>query len=420
MLLLPPIVTPDSTVRYERVARNLLEGHGFSWALTEPYEPDRLNQPGYPVFVAAIYFIAGEQRTTVVFVQILLELITVLMILRIARRADLSPLARAIVAAIALLCPILPVLTRAIWTETLATTALTATTLACVAASGGTVLAPWILAGVGIGISLLIRPDMTITVALLGMTLVRITAQRAFIRCFVVAAISCVVVLAPWTIHNYMRFGSPNPLGASTDYLSRPYLSWLGTWVDDVSQMAPYLWHGLEPTSPSTYPADKVIDAEERARAEAALAEARAAHSFRTPAARKTFEELTAKARHDRPFRTFVVIPARRLISTWLNLVAAYTSSLWVRAGWILFLLCAMAGALWGLRNRPRITALLLAIVAGRSTLPLIFGIGVEPRYLAEALPEVFIFFGFLFQAMVAKATPSMRSNDTTATGGAV
>src|SRR5258707_1185660 len=76
LVLQPPLVTPDSLTRYEPIARNLAAGHGFSRAAAPPYAPDGFNQPGYPLFLAAIYLAAGEDRRAVVLAQFGLELLT--------------------------------------------------------------------------------------------------------------------------------------------------------------------------------------------------------------------------------------------------------------------------------------------------------------------------------------------------------
>jgi len=130
MLTLPPIVTPDSFARYEPLGHNLAAGHGYSTALAPPYAPDATTQPGYPLFLAGAYLVAGESRRTVVVAQMLVELLVLICIWRLARLIDFPPAAQAAVMTMALLCPVLPVLARAIWSEAVATVMLTATCLA--------------------------------------------------------------------------------------------------------------------------------------------------------------------------------------------------------------------------------------------------------------------------------------------------
>ncbi|HEX9443047.1 MAG TPA: glycosyltransferase family 39 protein [Candidatus Binatia bacterium] len=397
LVLQPPLVTPDSLTRYEPIARNLAAGHGFSRAAAPPYAPDGFNQPGYPLFLAAIYLAAGEDRRAVVLAQFGLELLTVFLILQLARRAGLKPPARAAVGALALLCPVLPMIARAIWTESLATTALTAAVLAWVVAFGGGGRASWTLAGACSAACLLIRSDMAPVVVLLVVLAAALSLSRSCFGRFTLAVVALAVVLAPWIARNAVELGGLRPL-SNPRLLTGSYTTWLDTWVDDLSQLEPYWWHVVETAPPAAFPPDKVIDPGERARAEAALAQARAAHTLGVDPVPQIFAELTAKARRERPFRTFVLVPFRRVVSTWTN-VAGYAQNPWARAAWISFLLSALAGACWGLRHKTDITLLLLATILGRSLLPLRFGIGVEPRYVVEALPAAFLFAGFLLQA---------------------
>jgi hypothetical protein len=238
--------------------------------------------------------------------------------------------------------------------------------------------------------------------------------RRARVRQWALAGVVCVATLSPWMARNYAEFGRLQPLGDSSRLLEGAYISWLDTWVDDVSQLAPYWWYVREPASPSTFPSDKVIDPGERTKAEQALAQARKFQTFDAEGVPQTFFELAAKARRDRPFRTFVAVPARRLVSTWRN-VAVYAHSFWIRSLWDLLLLVALAGACWGLRHRTDVTLLLLATVAGRSVLPLKFGIGVEPRYVVEALPAIFLFIGFVVQAAEQSLGARQNNRETAA-----
>ncbi len=396
----PPIVTPDSEGRYEPLAHNLAAGHGFSTASAPPYAPDRLSQPGYPVFLAAIELVAGTDRRAVVVAQLVVELGGVLCLVLIARRAGLAPPAQLATAALALLCPVLPTLARALWSETLATTALTATCLAwvvCLREPARRV--PWLLAGAGAAACILTRADLLPAVGL-ALTVVVVRARRrGALRGLALFAVAPVLLVGAWMARNQAELGAPQPLGGYAGQVESPYVAWLGTWVDDLRFMAPYHWYVRQPSSPVGFPSDRVLDADERARADAALGEARRAGSFDVPAVRATFTELTAEARRKRPLRTFVLVPLRRVASTWYNLAAAYSRSPWVRGAWLGFLGIALAGAAWARKRRTDLVLLFGAVVVGRSVLPFAIGIGVEPRYVAEALPACFLFASLLIDA---------------------
>jgi 4-amino-4-deoxy-L-arabinose transferase-like glycosyltransferase len=72
---------------YDLLARNLLAGHGFSLQDAPPYQPDGLRTPLYPLFVAAVYALAGPQPAAVAVVQALLDSLTTLLVAAIAARS---------------------------------------------------------------------------------------------------------------------------------------------------------------------------------------------------------------------------------------------------------------------------------------------------------------------------------------------
>src|SRR5262249_31896843 len=162
-----------------------------------PYAPDRLNLPGYPLFLAGIELVAGTDRRAVVVVQLAVELLGVWCLVLVARRAGLSPPTVLAVAALALLCPVLPTVARALWSETLATAALTATCLAWLTALGAPERrAPWLLAGAGSALCVLTRADLVVAVGLLVVVVAVLALRRglgAGLRGLALAAVAPVL-----------------------------------------------------------------------------------------------------------------------------------------------------------------------------------------------------------------------------------
>jgi hypothetical protein len=72
---------------------------------------------------------------------------------------------------------------------------------------------------------------------------------------------------------------------------------------------------------------------------------------------------------------------------------------------WRCVLVLAVLGLGWSLWRRPRAFSILVALIAGRSLLPMVSGIGTEPRYLLEALPVCLILCGLGLQAVFILAT---------------
>lgn len=90
---IPVFMDPSRTMActdartYDSIARNLLEGNGFSMNIAPPYESETTVTPGYPFFVAGIYAISGGSRIAVVLIQLLLNLALFAMLYRfIAKR----------------------------------------------------------------------------------------------------------------------------------------------------------------------------------------------------------------------------------------------------------------------------------------------------------------------------------------------
>jgi hypothetical protein len=73
---------PERAIRrdsedYIQVARNFLAGHGFSRQVAPPYFPSATRTPIFPVFIAFIYQVFGNNNLALVLAQILISLSTV-------------------------------------------------------------------------------------------------------------------------------------------------------------------------------------------------------------------------------------------------------------------------------------------------------------------------------------------------------
>jgi 4-amino-4-deoxy-L-arabinose transferase-like glycosyltransferase len=98
----PPLAKDDSV--YDALGWNLLNGNGFSGSPAPPYEPLAYRTPGYPVFLAVTYAVAGHRTDAVRVLQILLSLATLVFVALLARR--LMSRGAALVATLAYaLCP---------------------------------------------------------------------------------------------------------------------------------------------------------------------------------------------------------------------------------------------------------------------------------------------------------------------------
>lgn len=95
------LYAPDS-LDYQRLAVNLIEGHGFSRDSSAPYRPDILRTPAYPAFLAVLYRFGGPHPALGVFVGVLLSGASIFLAKRAvqtwAPRARIGPVAGAFVA----------------------------------------------------------------------------------------------------------------------------------------------------------------------------------------------------------------------------------------------------------------------------------------------------------------------------------
>jgi MYXO-CTERM domain-containing protein len=381
--VLEPTATVDSEKRYEPLARNLAAGNGFSKSLTPPYVPNGFDQPGYPLFLAAF----GGSRRAVVVAQVLLELVTVLLVARSARLAPLGRAGADAAVGIALLAPMLPILASHIWTETLATTLATASAWAWLAAVRDGRRRFYLAAGAASGAGLLVRADLAPAVALVGLAGACLSWRRP--GRIALAAAAGAALLGMWTVRNQITLGHPSPLGAATGQVSDPYVEWLGTWAVR-QQDETMAWHNRER---AVFSPDEIGDREDCARAQAALGE---------PDADRVFAELTAKARRERPFRTFVEVPLRRLANVWVHVSVDFGGTA-TSLVWPAVLALALVGMITGIRRRRDATLLFSAVVVGRSFLPLTIGIACESRYVAEALPACYLLAGLGVEAWLGR-----------------
>ncbi len=403
---LPPIVTPDSTGRYESLGRNLAEGNGFTMSSAPPYRPDALNQPLYPALLAGLQLVAGGDRSVVVVAQLLIELLTVLLVAALATRARITPLGRTAVIVAALLCPIMPTVARAIWSETLATALIVLTVFFALRAVRAGRALDFALAGLAAALGLLTRADMApalVLVAIVGGVALWRYRPPGALRGVALVLVAAAIPMGLWMARNQADFGKLQPLGGYVGQLENTYQRWLGTWLDDLDDMAPYWWYVGTRGYPTTFP-EKVVDPVERERANGFLALGKA--GLGSPEAKAAFAELAARASDERPLRTHLWVPAKRLVNLWLNMTSYMPRSPLrsvATAGWVVFLALSLAGLVWGAWKRDALAFFMLAIVAGRSVLPLFIGIACEPRYVVEALPACFIGFGYFVTFVVSR-----------------
>lgn len=389
------VMTNDSLERYEPIANNLVAGRGFSKALEPPYVADGFEQPAYPYFVATIYWLTAGSRKAVVIVQVLLELATVFLVFQIGRLLGLSRRAQILAPALAALSPFLPLFSRNILTEVLATFFITLTCYLALLGMKKKSLAVWMSAAVAGGLSLLTRPDLIVAVLLLPLAVALLGQgwnwQQKVYRIALFALI-VFAVLTPWTIRNYLTFQTFSPLGQAAKQTKQEYARWLNTWLDDPRYIETYWWHAIDKNYSAEFNVPHLSE-EESKRAAIALAMAKEQGHFDGQPAQE-FAALVEQAQQQRPFQIYVAVPLQRTAKT-LFFLPAYIKSRGLKAAaylfWSALLLGAALGMFDALRKKKLLVLTLCALLFGRLILPMVSALAVEPRYMLETLPALFI-----------------------------
>jgi hypothetical protein len=263
-----PNDTPDDGRVYAQIARNVLEHHVYSHEEQAPFVPSLIRLPGYPLFLSAIYSIAGHTNNTAVrIVQAIIDTATCILVALVAFQwtADEKRKRIASIAAftLAALCPFTTIYVATILTEVptsfLAVLLCLLATIAFKSSSRRRSLILWLLAGLTAGLAVFFRPDSGLFAAATGLTILLSTLNAArdtqkFFNRFSKSVLSAAVfsfafclVLVPWTIRNRRVFGVFQPLSPAHgempgEFVPRGYLMWLRTWLDDGRYIGPVLW----------------------------------------------------------------------------------------------------------------------------------------------------------------------------------
>src|SRR5271166_1487174 len=182
-----PSMTDDSRV-YIDLASNWLQHGVYGQTESGQIVPSDTRLPGYPAFLAAIFWVFGVGKIQAVFVaQILFDLGSCLLIADLARRMIPGRWAGRVAFLLAAWCPFLANYVPAILTETLEIF-FTALALDCAvaaldrtrAADDRVPLRLWAATGAAIGACILLRPDGGILLAAVAVYVVVAAPKGAF------------------------------------------------------------------------------------------------------------------------------------------------------------------------------------------------------------------------------------------------
>ncbi len=377
-----PAVTDDSRV-YADLATNWLQ-HGIYGQMQGgnpelPILPTDARLPGYPAFLAGIFWLFGAGNfRAVMLAQIMVDLATCLIVADLARRT-VSERAARIAFLLAALCPFLANYAAAGLTETLeifftalaldgAAAALNRMHEARVemrvpsARSGQTVDRTcgklWAATGAAIAGCILLRPDGGILLAAVVLYLAvtapkgasdfeartaalsrcpdtkpesgrsRPDTKRKFFRRVLVGGIIVVVFalapLAPWTIRNLRTLHHFQPLAPryandNDELVLRGFNRWVKTWIVDYVSVEEIYWNVPDDQiDPQKLPSRAIENAGERDATLGAIADYNESHDM-TPELDARLGQIAANRIRVHPLRYYVGLPVLRVADMWLR-----------------------------------------------------------------------------------------------------
>ena len=339
-----PAVVDDSRL-YADIAKNWLQ-HGV-YGITNSGEimPTLSRLPGYPAFLAAMFWLFGTDNfRAVLLVQILFDSATCILIADMARRLFCERAAKTAFL-LAALCPFLANYSAAALTETLEIffTALALNLALCGLNIRGIWRRPaltWLGCGLAIGGAILLRPDGGILLAPIGGYLLWVLLQTVWKRetaslaqsfspaSLVLAgtllATGALAPLVPWTIRNLHTIHRFQPLAPryandSDEPLMPGFNRWVKTWMADYVSVEEIYW----PVPGSDIDVNRLpkraFDSDQQRSQTAQLfSDYNASHDM-TPELDERFAALADQRVRHAPLRYYLWLPALRIADMWLR-----------------------------------------------------------------------------------------------------
>ncbi|HKW16053.1 MAG TPA: glycosyltransferase family 39 protein [Terriglobales bacterium] len=425
-----PGVVTDSFI-YGDIAKNWLQ-HGI-YGLSGPDEisPTYIRLPGYPAFLALIFWIAGlEHYRAVLFTQMFIDLGTCFLCADIALKL-IGPRAARIAFVLACLCPFLADYSAAALTETLEVFFTVLAFDLTITALEENSLKHWAATGLACAAAILLRPDGALLLIAIGVFLFidiflsrqeggragvlagsqsRFHGRRVLTAGVVLVAVA-ILPLVPWTLRNWHVFHRFQPLAPryaneEGEFVPMGFNRWVKTWMADYASVEEIYWQEPgAPIDPAKLPARAFDTPRERDLTFVLVGDYNQLLHV-SPKLDAQFEALASSRIREHPIRYYCGLPLLRILDMWLR---PRTEMLPSDSRWwefndepkwsalaILFgvigLFYAACGLVGWMRVRLfRYTSLLLLFVVLRS---LFLGSleNPEPRYTLEMYPILLVF----------------------------
>ncbi len=438
-----PGVVDDSRL-YADIAMNWLQYGIYGITNSGHVMPTLSRLPGYPAFLAAIFYVFGWSNfRAVLLIQLLFDLGTCLLIADIARRtlSDRSAKAAFMLAA---LCPFLANYSAAVLTETLE---IFFTTLALDFAIFGMAklraepesqstlplisnVTPWFGCGLSIAACILLRPDGGILLAAIGAYLFLLfvseiikrvkrgnaTYLAPVLRAGVILVIFSLAPLIPWTLRNLHTLHRFEPLAPryandSDEPVMSGFNRWTKTWIVEYASVEEIYWNVPGDAIDFTRLPRRAFDSEQQRQETAQLfADYNQDHDI-SPELDARFAALAAARIHAEPLRYYIWLPTLRIADMWLR---PRTELLPSDPRWWEFNddgVWLAVSIVFGLLNLAYVAGAFAGFVRGREC----YGLGLlslflllrslflgtlenpEPRYTLECYPVIIVAAAALF-----------------------
>ncbi len=397
------------TAYYEELARNWLYHGVYGFYSHGQLLPSDARGPGYPAFLAGIYFLAGTGRQAVMLAQAFLDLATCVLAAGIANRlaAGAPDATRTRVAAAALwltaLCPFTANYAAVPLTEVLATFFTTLALLVFLSPAGTTLdgitlnrdllraTKIWFAGGLVVGFGTLIRPETPLLLVAVLIALWLRYRRPANWRRLTLATLwmiaGLLLPLAPWAARNTLSLGrvqflAPRYAETYGDVLPTGFYAWTKTWMFRFRDAYLFTWKlPSQPIDLQNLPSYAVDSPEELSRVSSLLD-----RYNRTPGMTRSLDlEFAALARErtkHHPIRTFTWIPIERAAAMW------FTPRI---------TLLPYSGRLWPLAESYRNNPADIEVTLGFALLNVLYvGIGLAAAWSSRTNPGVLLIVAFI------------------------
>jgi hypothetical protein len=431
------------TAYYEELARNWLYHHVYGFYSHGQLLPSDERAPGYPAFLAGIYFLAGPSRKAVMLAQALLDLATCVLAGCIASRlaVDAPEAARNRVAIAALwltaLCPFTANYAAVPMTEVLATFFTTLALLVFLSPAGMAVdriftdrdlvrsAEMWFAGGLVVGLGTLVRPETPLLlVAVLIVFWLRNRRPANWGKLTLATlwmTFGLLLPLTPWAARNAVSVGGVQflaPRYAETvgDVMPTGFYAWTKTWMFRFRDAYLFTWKlPSQPIELKNLPPYAVDSPQEFSRV-ASLLDRYNREPGMTRSLDLEFAELARERMRRHPIRTYLWIPTERAAAMWFTpriTLLPYSGQLWplaesyrnnptdfeVTIGLalldILYVAMALAAA-WHFRASPGVVLIVTFVLVRTAFLTQLQT--CEPRYVLVCFPALLAIGAQLFR----------------------